>query len=71
VSVENPFVFERSSASIVRDVWSGAFRAVERERQKAEARGKIAKMKDERKREIKEHLHQQGYDQYLEEGYEL
>jgi hypothetical protein len=71
LSVQNPFVFERSSTSIARDVWNSAFRSVERERQKAEARGKVAKMKDEKKREIREHLHQQGYDQYLEEGYEL
>ena len=37
----------RSNASVARDVsGQGAFRAVERERQKAEARGKIAKMKE-------------------------
>ncbi len=61
----------RSNANVARDVWQGAFRAVERERQKAEARGKIAKMKEARKRERQEHQYQQGYHQYQEEGYEL
>ncbi len=53
-----------------RDVWQGAFRAVERERQKAEARGKLAKMKESRKQEIKERQYQQGYYQDQDEGYE-
>jgi hypothetical protein len=60
-----------STASVVRDVWQGTFRAVERERQKAEARGKLAKMKEMRKREIKEHQHQQGDYDYQEDGYEF
>ena len=58
------------SVSVARDVWQGTFRAVERERQKAEARGKLAKMKESRKQEIKEHQHQQGYYQDQDEGYE-
>ncbi len=60
----------RSNASLARDVWQSAFRAVERERQKAEARGKIAKMNESRKRERQEHQHQQGYYQDQDEGYE-
>jgi hypothetical protein len=73
VSAPSPWVVEhtRSNAGVVRDVWSGAFRAVERERQKAEARGKIAKMKDAGKREIEERQYQQGCYQYQEEGYEM
>jgi hypothetical protein len=55
---------------VARDVWQGAFRAVERERQKAEARGKIEKMKESREQEIKDHQHQQGYYQDQDEGYE-
>jgi hypothetical protein len=62
---------QRSNASVVRDVWQGTFRAVERERQKAEARGKLAKMKEARKREIREHQHQQGDYDYQEDGYEF
>jgi hypothetical protein len=62
---------QRSTAGVVRDVWQGTFRAVERERQKAEARGKIAKMKEARKREHQEHQHQQGDYQYQEDGYEF
>jgi hypothetical protein len=61
----------RSNASVTRDVWQGAFRAIERERQKAEARGKIAKMRETRKRERQEHRHQQGCYQYQEQGYDL
>jgi hypothetical protein len=60
----------RSNASVARDAWQGAFRAVERERQKAEARGKIAKMKEARKRERQEHQYQQGYYQDQEDGYD-
>jgi hypothetical protein len=63
-------VGQHSSSGIARDVWQGALRAVERERQKAEARGRLAKMRELRRREIKEHQHQQGYHQYQEEGYE-
>jgi hypothetical protein len=61
---------QRSPASVARDVWQGAFRAVERERQMAEARGRLAKMRELRKREIKEHQYLQGYCQNQEEGYE-
>jgi hypothetical protein len=67
IQAESPWVVEhtRSTASVVKDVWKGAFRAVERERQKAEARGKMEKMKEAKKRERKEHRQQQG--KYQEE----
>jgi hypothetical protein len=73
IKAENPWVVEhtRSGTGVVRGVWNEAFRVVELERQKAEARGKIAKMKDARKRETKEHWYQQGCYQYQEEGYEM
>jgi hypothetical protein len=65
VSAENPYEFERSGQSIAQGVWKSAFRAVEKERQKAEARGKMEKMKEAKKRERKEHRQQQG--KYQEE----
>ncbi len=52
-----------SAASVARDVWQGAFRTVERERQKSEARSRLAKIKELRKREIMEYRQQQGYYQ--------
>jgi hypothetical protein len=61
---------QRSAAGVARDVWQGAFRAVERERQKAEARGKLAKMKELKKQEIREQQHQQGHYQDRDDGYE-
>ncbi len=72
IQAENPWVVEhtRSGASVVRGVWNEAFRVVERERQKAEARGKMAKMKESRKQEIKQHQYQQGYYQDQVDGYE-
>jgi hypothetical protein len=60
---------QRSAAGIAGDVWQGAFRAVERERQRAEARSKITKMMESRKQEIREYQHQQGYYQSQEEEY--